>query len=252
MAKKKILIVENQLLIAKEISMILENEGYETKIGITNVNDAIEILTDNYFDLVLIDINLEDNSDGIDIGKFLLKKDTTPYIYITAFSSNLTLERVNDSRPHGVIIKPFKHIDVKSTVSLILNNYKHKNIDIYRTKDFVDDQIPFILKKSVDYINENIYEKIEISKLSELSKWSHQHFIRVFTNYIGKTPYQYILQKKIERSLILIKDSELKLDDIAFELNFKSYSNFVIAFKKQMGITPVTYRNSYLIHNAIK
>lgn len=252
MIKSKILIVEDQMLIAKEISMILEKEGYVTKIGISNVKDAISILTAENFDLVLIDVNLENNSDGIDLGKFLLEKDTTPYIYITAYSNNLTLERINESRPHGVIIKPFKHIDVKSTVSLVLNNYKHKNIDIYRNKDIVDDQIPFILKKSVDYINENIYEKIEITTLSELSKWSHQHFIRVFTNYIGKTPYQYILQKKIERSLILIKDSGLKLDEIAFELNFKSYSNFVIAFKKQMGITPVVYRQNNEILNAIK
>lgn len=252
MIKSKILIVEDQLLIAKEISMILEKEGYETKIGVTNVKDAISILSEENFDLVLIDINLEDNSDGIDLGKFLLVKDTIPYIYITAYSNNLTLERINESRPHGVVIKPFKHIDVKSTVSLILNNYKHKNIDIYRNKDVVDDQIPFILKKSVDYINENIYEKIEVTTLSELSKWSHQHFIRVFTSYIGKTPYQYILQKKIERSLILIKDSGLKLDEIAFELNFKSYSNFIIAFKKQMGVTPAVYRQNNEIHSAIK
>lgn len=251
MNKPKILIVEDQLLIAKEISIILEKEGYETRIGITSVSEAISILTTEKFDLVLIDIKLSDSSDGIDLGKYLLTKDTLPFIYITAYSSNSTLIRINESRPHGIIVKPFKHIDIISSVSIVLNNYMHKNIDVYRNKDIVEDQIPFILKKSVDYINDNIYEKIEVTKLSELSKWSHQHFIRVFSKYIGKTPYQYILQKKIERSLILIRESDLKLDEIAFELNFNSYSNFVLAFKKQIGITPTLYRQKFEILSKI-
>lgn len=97
----KILIVEDELLIAKDISNILENEGYNTVIGITTVEEAISAITQEQYALVLIDINLSDNTDGIALGSYLLKKDNLPFIYITSHSDNVTLDRIKDTRPHA-------------------------------------------------------------------------------------------------------------------------------------------------------
>ncbi|WP_396185937.1 response regulator [Flavobacterium sp.] len=204
MVRPKILIVEDELLIAKDISIILENEGYETRIGITSVQEAIQVLNEEEFIMALIDVNLSNNSDGVELGSYLLKKDTLPFAFITSYSDNVTLDRIKDTRPHGIIIKPFKAIDIKSTVSIILSNYKHKNIDFFRNeknlKENEIDDAPFILKNVIEYINTNIHQKIDVVELSSLTKWSHHHFIKTFTKYINHTPYQYILKKKIEKS----------------------------------------------------
>jgi AraC-like DNA-binding protein/CheY-like chemotaxis protein len=253
MVRPKILIVEDELLIAKDISIILENEGYETRIGITNVEEALQAINEEEFMIALIDVNLSNNSDGVELGSYLLKKDTLPFAFITSYSDNLTLERIKDTRPHGIIIKPFKAIDIKSTVSIILSNYIHKNIDFFRndkniTENEIDD-IPFILKNVIEYINSNIHQKIEVLDLSSLTKWSHHHFIKTFTKYINQTPYQYILKKKIEKSKALIRETDIPLSAISLDLGFSSYSNFCNAFKKETGKTPDIFRK---MHNMNK
>jgi AraC-like DNA-binding protein len=246
MIRPKILIVEDELLIAKNISIILENEGYETMFGITTVDEAISKIEKEEFKLVLIDINLSNNSDGVELGNYLLKEDTLPFVYITSFSDNVMLDRIKDTRPHGIIIKPFKTIDIKSTVSIVLSNYKHKYIDVLRNKSvMVADEAPYILKNVIEYINTNIDNKIEIQELSNLTKWSLHHFIKTFTKYINQTPYQYILKKKMDKAKAIICETDMSLNDIASDLGFSSYSNFCNAFKRETGKTPDIYRKLY-------
>lgn len=251
MAKNKILIVEDELLIAKDISLILDKEGYETTIGITNVVDAIAALDSEDFNLVLIDIKLRNDSNGIDVGDYLLKKDTIPFIYITSNSDNITMSRVKDTRPHGIIIKPYKPIDIQTTVSIVLNNYKHKNIDAMRSVDMAIDEVPFILKGVINFIDANITNRIDINQLSKMTKWSNQHFIRVFTKYIGDTPYQYILKKKMEKAVVLITETDISMKGIAFDLGFQSYGNFCKLFKRELGNNPEEYRKLNSINNFI-
>lgn len=251
MNKIKILIIEDELIIAKDISVILEEEGYETRIGVTSVQQALKLLQEEEFNLALIDINLQLNTDGVDIGLFLLQKDTIPYIYITSHSDTLTLDRIKDSRPHGIIIKPYKPVDIKSAIAVVLSNYKLRHIDVNRNDNMLTDEVPFILKKSIQYIHDNIHEKIEIHQLSLLSQWSHQHFIKNFNKYVGCTPYQYILKKKIEKAQNIIVETDYSLIAIATDFGFDSYSNFFKAFKKETGYTPDTYRKIHKIEKRL-
>ncbi len=250
MVKPQILIVEDELIIAKDISLILEQEGYATHIGITTVEEAIVALSESNYVMVLIDINLRNGSDGVALGNHLLKMDTIPYIYITSHADNVTIDRVKDSRPHGIIIKPFKSLDIKTTVSVVLNNYKHKKIDVLRADDIPMDEVPFILKTVVNHIDTHISGRIDINELAQLTRWSSQHFIRVFTQFMGDTPYQYILKKKMEKAKVLITESDISMKDIAFELGFQSYGNFCKIFKRETGKNPDEYRkfNSIIQH----
>ena len=242
MLKPQILIVEDELLIAKDISLILEQEGYATRIGITTTEEAIVALSASDYAMVLIDINLRNGSDGVALGNYLLQLDTIPYIYITSHADNVTLDRVKDSRPHGIIIKPFKPLDIKTTVSVVLNNYKHKHIDVFRSEEQLVNDVPFILKKVVKHIEDNITNRIDIKELAQMTRWSSQHFIRVFTQFMGDTPYQFILKKKMEKARVLITESDIAMKDIAFELGFQSYGNFCKLFKREMGKNPDEYR----------
>ncbi len=249
MLKPQILIVEDELLIAKDISLILEQEGYATRIGITTVDEAISELFEANYAIVLIDINLRNGSDGVALGNYLLQLDSIPYIYITSHADNVTLDRIKDSRPHGIIIKPFKPLDIKTTISVVLNNYKHRKIDVMRTEDTLVDEAPFLLKEVIKYIDANICERIDINELARLTHWSDQHFIRVFTQFMGDTPYQCILKKKMDKAKVLIINTDVSLKDIAFDLGYKSYGNFCKLFKREVGKNPDEYRK---YNNVIK
>lgn len=247
----KILIVEDEFLIAEELSIILNNFGFKTISGIDSYDSALRVLQDERISLVLLDINLNDSiKDGICLGKYLLEYDSIPYIYITSQSDLLTINRVNESRPHGIIIKPFKPEDIISTVSVVLNNFSHRKIELNRieTKNDITD-VPLRLKKVIDYINNHLNEKISMNDLAKVANWSQPHFIKMFGLYLDSTPYQYIMNARIESAISYMKTSDLPISHIAADLGFSSYSNFCSLFKRQIGYTPNDYKKLLKINN---
>lgn len=248
MNKPLALIVEDEIIIAYDIKDILVEMGYDAIINIVNVDDAIAAIEKYNPSLVLIDINLNQEKDGIDLGNYLLDKDNIPFIYITSHSDNTTIERVSETRPYGYIVKPFKSEDIKVAVSIVTSNFKHRNIDIKREDKEIDDNVPFILKESVKYINDNITEKITLSDLANKTKWKSQHYNRLFTQYMGMTPYKYIVEKKIAKAKTMLSETSLPIKQISFELGFKSHGNFCTIFKKSTGRTPEKFRN-WMVYN---
>ena len=247
MEKYKILVVEDELLIAEDIKSILEEEEeYEVYINITSFEKAVEAIKTIQPNIVLIDINLRGNKDGIDLGQKLLESDTIPFIYITSYTDMLTLERVKNTRPYGFICKPFKKSDIKSQVYLTLNIFSHRKIDLLRSEKKLLEEVPLTIRNVVSYINENIYEKLDIDELSKLTRWKSHHFIRTFTREIGITPYQYILKKKIDLAKSLIKETDQPINEIAYDLGFINYSNFGYIFKKICETTPENYRKAMI------
>ena len=240
--KTKIIVVEDELLIALHIKKVLEKNDYEVVIDITSVEDAILYIETSPPDLILIDINLNKNKEGTELGSYLLKKDTIPYIYITSYSDKSTMEKVNITRPQGYIIKPFRDQDLISTVSIVLNNYNHKKIDVERTDEPLKDPIPFKVKEIVSYINSNLEKNLNVEELTKMTIWKKDHFTKLFSKYLGKTPYQYILNRKIEKAKSMLSETLIPINEIAFELGFESQSNFYHAFKKITDDTPENFR----------
>lgn len=241
MNEVRILVVEDEALIAMHIKAILEAQNYEV-VTCNSYECAISYIDDLFPSIVLIDINLNKNKGGLDIAKYLLKRDTIPYIYITSYADKDTIDRVNETRPFGYIVKPFKDIDVISTISIILNNYNHKEIDNTRNDTNNNDPIPFRLKEVIMFINENINNKLEIEELAAMTPWKRHHFMKLFSKYLKVSPYQYILSRKIEKSKIMLSETTIPINEIAFELGFNSYSNFCNAFKKNCQITAENFR----------
>ncbi len=241
----KILVVEDESIIARDLKNILENEGYEVIVNIDTVEAAISCIESNELDLILIDINLNQLKDGIDLGNYLLEKNTIPYIYITSYSNKITLDRAQDTRPYGYIVKPFKKETVATTVSIVLNNFKFKKIDTVRDENPTQEVTPKKVKHIVEYINNNIDKNIDLDELLTMTNWTKRHLIRVFIEYLKITPYQYILNKKIEKAKIQLAETNLLVNEIAFELGFESYRSFFASFKKLSNESPENYRKKY-------
>ena len=244
---KKILVVEDESLIALDIKLILEKEGYEVVTNIKTVEAAITAIETHCPDLVLIDINLNQIKDGIDLGTYLLAKDAIPYIYVTSYSNKVILERANDTRPHGYIVKPFRPDNLITTISVVLNNFKYKDIDTHRQEKPSNDIAPKKVKDIVAYINNNIDKKLEVDELLQNTSWTKRHLTRVFMQYLKISPYQYILKRKIEKANSLLTETDITINESAFELGFQNYSSFCSAFKKINEETPENYRKKYKI-----
>ncbi|WP_299253431.1 response regulator transcription factor [uncultured Aquimarina sp.] len=242
---KKILIVEDELIIAADLARILKNNNWNPIATCTSAEEALEKIMVLSPDMVLIDINLRGKKLGTDVANYLLEKDTIPYIFITSLSDKLTLDEVKKTRPMGYIIKPFKPETIISTIEIAFSNHKHRKLDPVRNSETPASDVPFKLRKVTDYIANNLDKKLVVKELSEMTDWQQHHFIRNFKTYIGSTPYQYILEQKISKAKSLLTETNLPISTIAYDLGFQSHSNFSVTFQKSVGTNAENYRRSF-------
>ena len=126
MNKEKILIIEDDSIVALDIKRILNNLEYEVTNIVSNYEDAISSIKYEKPTLIFSDVNLgKDKKDGIDIINEIQKNSYIPVIFLTAYSDEDTIKRAVKTNPLGYILKPFKKEDIKSTLLLAL--YKMKD-----------------------------------------------------------------------------------------------------------------------------
>ncbi len=122
MPKTKILISEDEVIIAEDIAACLSDLGYET-CAIDTGEDTIAMIRETRPDLVLLDINLKGNADGVEIGSQIKSEFDIPFIYLTAYADKSTIDRAKKTEPDGFLVKPFDEKSLRSTIEIAL--YKH-------------------------------------------------------------------------------------------------------------------------------
>ncbi len=124
MIKPKILISEDEVIIAEDIAASLEELGYET-CAIDSGEGTIEMIRELQPDLVLLDINLRGDADGVEIGGRIREEFHIPFIYLTAYADRATIDRAKKTEPDGFLVKPFDEKSLRSAIEIAL--YKHDN-----------------------------------------------------------------------------------------------------------------------------
>src|ERR1043166_3397120 len=128
MEKLNIFIVEDESIVAKDIQNSLTKLGYNV--------DAIEKITQTNPDLVLMDIMIKGELTGIDVSEKIKEKVSIPVIFLTAYADEGTLSKAKITEPYGYILKPFKEIDLHSTIEMAV--YKHKkDAALQKERDFL-------------------------------------------------------------------------------------------------------------------
>ena len=101
------------------------------------------------------------------------------------------------------------------------------------------------LQTAIDYIETNLEEKIGLDALAKITQTSPYHFSRLFKQSTGITPYQYVIQQRIELGKQLLKKEELPIAEIAMMCGFANQSSFTTAFRKLVGVTPKAYQKEF-------
>lgn len=124
MSKIKILIVEDESIVAMDIKHRAEGLGYQV-IGVTpSGEEALEMVREHSPDLILMDIVLKGDIDGIEAAQRIHDDYDIPVLYLTAYSDEETLKRAKITEPFGYIIKPFEDRELHSSVEIAI--YKHE------------------------------------------------------------------------------------------------------------------------------
>ncbi|MEW6601816.1 MAG: response regulator, partial [Nitrospirota bacterium] len=124
MAKLKILIVEDEWIIANDLKSSLINLGYIVPSIAATGTEAIEYIKSKRVNLVLMDIVLQGEMDGIETAKEIISTYEIPVIYLTAYTDEAILKQAKKSGAYGYLVKPFKDREMQATIELAL--YKHE------------------------------------------------------------------------------------------------------------------------------
>ncbi|MCG6551950.1 MAG: response regulator [Candidatus Magnetominusculus sp. LBB02] len=124
MSKKKILIVEDEIIIAKDIQKCLEDLGYSVTGAVPTARQALLKIEERRPDLVLMDIMLQDGIDGIEAAAQVRAKYDIPVIYLTAYADEKMIERAKITEPFGYLLKPFEDRELHINIEMAM--YKHK------------------------------------------------------------------------------------------------------------------------------
>ncbi|MGM9478881.1 sigma 54-interacting transcriptional regulator [Pedobacter sp. GSP4] len=142
MMTEKILIVEDEFIVAHDLQMILQRAGYQVAGIADSVKSALAILEKQAVDLVLLDIYLKGRHTGIDLAHQLMKNQI-PFIYISANSNEKVLEAAKSTFPYGFIVKPYRDRDVLLSIDIARyrknNNHNMKMSSERFMRDFIVD-----------------------------------------------------------------------------------------------------------------
>ncbi|MBP1909581.1 response regulator [Methanolobus bombayensis] len=120
----KILVVEDESIIGLNIKKKLKSFGYTVPAIVATGKEAIKMADITFPDLVLMDVRLKGDMDGVDTAEKIRENYDIPIIYLTAYSDDEVLEKAKKTKPYGYIVKPFKADDLHSNIEMAL--YRHK------------------------------------------------------------------------------------------------------------------------------
>lgn len=116
----KILIVENEILIAEQVSTYLQQLNYEVCGTVESGEEALELVKQQSPDLVLMDIELDGELDGVETAAQIQQNIAIPIIYLSRLDDHRTLKRVSETLPAAYLTKPFKNHDVRNAIEMAM------------------------------------------------------------------------------------------------------------------------------------
>ena len=144
----KILVVEDEMIIAAKISMQLTSLGYEVTGILPRGEQAIQHVKENKPDIILLDINLKGELDGIETARQVQQFANIPIIYLTANSDEATFNRAKPTKPSAFISKPFKQLDLQRAIELTITRMAENATELH-TENKTEEEQPFILSDRI-------------------------------------------------------------------------------------------------------
>ena len=191
----KILVVEDEMIIAAKISMQLSSLGYEVTGILPRGEEAILHVKDNKPDIILLDIKLKGKLDGIETAMALQHQGPIPIIFLTANTDDATFNRAKSTKPYAFIAKPFKQLDLQRAIELTISRMAE-----YTTESPAENKPgeihSFILSDRIFIRHKEKMVKVMLAEILYME--ADRNYSRIFTStreYLLCTPLKSIEEK---------------------------------------------------------
>lgn len=173
----KILIVEDEMVIAANISLQLNSLGYEVTGIIPRGEEALQEIKQNQPDIVLMDISLKGEIDGIETVQIMQNDYDIPIIYLTANADDVNFNRAKATHPYAFISKPFKKLDLQRAIELTINQIQcHKPSPSNAT---MENNSPFILSDCIFVRHHEKMVKVDIKDILYIE--AERNYCRIYS-----------------------------------------------------------------------
>ncbi len=247
MTKTNVLIVEDEIIVAKNIEAMLKVLDYDVAGICISSEQAIKVVAEKKPDLILMDIVLGGDIDGIQVAAKILENVTVPIIFVTSYSDDDTLKRAKETAPYGYIIKPFQEKELLAGIEIALERYNleqkiRENEQLLQTtlRSISDGIITTDKKGHIFYIN-NIGEKIIARSYQDIKGKSLNSVFKLIYDDTNKELFKFIenpsrVKKltKIPPSTIIPKIDSTKIIDGSISPILETTGKtrgFVLAFR---------------------
>ncbi|MFO7998602.1 MAG: response regulator [Bacteroidales bacterium] len=178
----RILIVEDEMVIGANISLQLSRFGYEVTGIVPRGEEALVHIREDPPDIVLLDIQLKGNIDGIQTAELMQKEHDIPVIYLTANSDNAHFNRAKATHPHAFISKPYKSLDLKRAIELTTSRLQsdvHSDNNKTPGNTALKDKSAFVLTDSIFVRNHDKMVKIIVKDIYYIE--AERNYCRIYS-----------------------------------------------------------------------
>ena len=197
MTQKRVLIVEDEMLVALDIELQLKKHGFAIVEKFSSGDKAVSKILEIKPDVILMDINLKGDIDGIETTILLKEIIDIPIVFLTALSDDDTFQKVKHLNPAGFILKPINYTQLISTIELALNRFSVEQRLIE-----INERYNSLFERSLDgiFIFNNEYIITDVNEVfSNILRCSYD-------NLVGKSVYDIIGEKNCEKFEVTISE----------------------------------------------
>ena len=245
----KILLIEDEFILASELAETLELEGYDVVLTADNGQEALDFYQANEVDLVLCDININGDWDGIETVMRLLEIKQVPIIYLTAFTDKDTLERAKLTFPAAYIPKPYHITNLRMAIELAINNFAVKiqnNLKILKDLTIENHSKEMFLQVNDDIFIKQNYQFVKFS----LKEILYLEADNIYTNIIT-IQKKYVIRQSIGNVHDRLPMKNLIRVHRSFVLNINkidSFNEYEVVVQGHVIPISRTYKDEFMKH----
>jgi DNA-binding LytR/AlgR family response regulator len=198
----KVLIVEDQILVAEDIAADLNEMGFTVTDIAMSAAECFLSFDQIEPDIVLMDIRIKGELNGIEVAQILKNRSNPPIIFLTSNTDEATLKKALKTDPYSFISKPYNKVDLKAAIEIAFN--LHNESDIPRDKNAKDSTSTFFVKSG------NVFKRIKLDEIFYLeASGSYSTIFSLDNQYVVASNLQKLETKMVNHNFIRIHKSHL-------------------------------------------
>ena len=241
----KVLIIDDIELVREAIVYLGKWDmfGIQEIFQASNAKEGLEIIYEKQPEIIITDMKMPIMDGTALLHELEQKHIRSKIIIISGFTDFKYTRLAIHARVVDYILKPIDPQDLNNALASAIHSLEEEYPDLYGESQSSSLSQHPVINDIISYLSRHYKEDISLSDLAGKFYLSKEHLSRLFKKETGQNLFSYIMELKLKEACRLLTETNMTLDDIAYELSFNNGNYFSKVFKKNKGISPKDYRS---------